>query len=775
MLCRAVGSRGQLFVAPLWKGAVTTIGKSGIRHKFASWVDNQKIVVVTDESGEEEVVLYDTEKENACKKFGKIGEWGYIQELLPDPTGKYVAVSVASKLYILSLDHGKYTMVDEANHRYFREFSWSPDGKWLAYAKFEGEFNYASIYLYSLESKKITQLTKEEAHDYCPCFDPKGRYLYFLSKRVFNPYGDSLQNDYNFPVTARPYMIVLKASNYSPFSSMANLDKEEEAEKKPEKKEKGKSGKKKGKPEDVKVEIDLEGIQDRIVEIPMKEGRYFGLSAVEDKVLVIHRPLTGELQDHSYFQENTGAENRLLSYDLKDQKEKVLVKKISSFSHAYPYKKMVLRIDNKLRIVKSGEEVKEEDEKPGKEGGWIDLGRFKVMVSPKAEWRQMMREAWRWQLHFYWREDMKGLDWEKVYDKYLPVLDKVRTRLELNDLFWEMYGETGTSHAYVLGGDVPSTPYYRVGTLAVDFEADPKSGRYKIEKIYKGDPSNRLRRSPLSEPGMNVKEGDYLLAVNGQEVKVPHHPYAYLVHLAGSDVSLKISSAPDGKNSREITVNALSSELPVRYHQWVKENREYIGEKTEGMVGYLHIPDMDVAGLVNFHRDFLWQFNKKGLIVDLRYNAGGHVSQVILSKLQRKVLGYCKPRKGDLEAYPYQTLSGPIVALCDEHTGSDGDIFCQAFKDLKLGTLIGKRTWGGVVGIQCDKRLVDGGMLTQPEFAFWFKTQGWDIENRGVEPDIEVDYAPSDYAQGKDPQLERAIAEILKQIERFKEELPKME
>jgi tricorn protease len=244
------------------------------------------------------------------------------------------------------------------------------------------------------------------------------------------------------------------------------------------------------------------------------------------------------------------------------------------------------------------------------------------------------------------------------------------------------------------------------------------------------------------------------------------------MNLAGCDVVLKISPTPDEKDAREVTITTLTSELLPRYHQWVKDNRCYVAEKTDGKVGYIHLPDMDIAGLIHFHRDFLWQFNKQGMVIDIRQNAGGHVSQIILAKLQRKALGYCKPRRGELEAYPYQALRGPIVALCDENTGSDGDIFCQAFKDLNLGTLIGKRTWGGVIGIQCDKRLVDGGVLTQPEFAFWFKSRGWNIENNGVEPDIEVDNDPNAYLKGKDDQLDKAIEVVLEQLDKYKEETP---
>lgn len=768
-----INTRGLLSIAPVWEGPVSYMGETtGVRHKLCRWMpDNTRILAVNDEKGEEEVVLYSYPEIEVKKRFGKIGEGGYIQQVVPSPKGELAAIATSSRLYILNLESGDATFVGESNHRYFREFSWSPDGQWLVYAKYEGEFNYASLYLYSIESKITKRITMGDAHDYCPCFDPKGRYIYFLSKRVFNPYEDSLQNDYNFPATSRPYLLVLKASEYSPFSSTGSLDKIEEEEKPKEKEEKAKEEK-----EEKKVEIDLDGLEDRIQEIPIKEGRYLALSVAEDKVFILEKPIKGELSDTPFWMASTRSDFRFFYYDLKERKEKNISTKISNFSHNYPYKKMVLQFGNRLRVVKAGEEIKEEaDSKPGKENGWFDLERVRVMIDPRAEWLQMLKEGWRWQRDFYWRSDMNGLDWQKVLDKYLLVFEKVRTRQELGDLLWEIYGELGTSHAYVMMGESPVIPIYRVGVLGADIQLDPATHKYQIKRIYQGDLSHQEHRSPLSQPGIRVKEGDYLLKINGKKLSPPEHPYEHLLNMAGQEVLLSVCSQADEKDAREVVVTTLASELPVRYHQWVKDNREYIARKTQDRVGYLHVPDMGMEGLISFHKDFLWQFNKKGLIVDVRHNAGGHVSQVLLSKLQRRALGYCSPRKGELECYPYQTLRGPIVALCDEFTGSDGDIFCQAFKDLQLGTLIGKRTWGGVVGIMCDKRLVDGGLLTQPEFAFWFKSRDWAVENNGVVPDIEVEYDPASYAQGKDPQLDRAIEEILKQMETYKEELPKFD
>lgn len=779
-----LGTRGQVSIAPLWNGAVKHLGSTSGRNRLSSWHnDGEQIISVSDENGEQELFVYN--KNTRESKKIELPEKGYIQQILPAPKHNLVAVSVLSKLYIVDIETKQCTLVDEANHRYFREFSWAPDGKWLAFAKYEGYVGYASIYIYSTETKTITRVTSEDAHDYCPCFDPKGRYLYFLSKRVFNPYGDSLQNDYNFPATARPYMVILRKTMCSPFTTMGDietlekLDKEaKEKEKealKNEEKETPKNGEKEK--EEPKVEIDLEGIEYRIHEIPIREGKYISITASKDSIFILKKPLEGKLYEASPWgggQEKP--QKKLIEYNLRERKERVVVKRLTHYTHHFPYNKMVLKVGYKIRIVNAGEEIKDDFEyKPGKETGWFNLTRLKTMVNPKEEWEQMFKEGWRWQRDFYWNPSMNNLDWNKMYDKYYPLLKKIRTRSELTDLLWEVNGELATSHAYVLFGEVPPTRVYKVGVLGVDLEFDETTEKFKFKKIYKGDIAHQQKRSPLCESGIEAEDGDFLLSINGESLNKAHHPYEHLLYFADQEVTLEISKTPNKEDAKEVTIKTLKTEIPIRYQQWVRENRKYVEEKTKGKIGYIHIPDMGVPGLVSFHKDFLWQFGKDGLIVDVRYNGGGHVSSVLLPKLQRKVLGYCKPRRGELETYPYQTPKGPIVALCDGNTGSDGDIFCQAFKDMKLGTLIGKRTWGGVVGIQPDKKLVDGGILTQPEFSFWFKSTGWNVENQGVTPDIEVDNAPQDYKNGTDNQLDKAIEVILGDLDRqAEEELPKL-
>jgi tricorn protease len=350
---------------------------------------------------------------------------------------------------------------------------------------------------------------------------------------------------------------------------------------------------------------------------------------------------------------------------------------------------------------------------------------------------------------------MSDIDWDRVYDRYRAVLPRVRTRSELSDLIWEMQGELGTSHAYEYGGDYRVPPQYQRGFLGADLVwGDSRSG-YRIEHIYRGDSWNRETDSPLAEPGLAVREGDVLVAIGGKRLTREVTPDRLLVNTAGRDVSITLRSRKD--EERTVLVKALASEGALRYRAWVEANRHLVHQRTGDRVGYLHIPDMGPWGFSEFHRGFLSEFDREGLIVDVRYNRGGHVSSLLLEKLARKRVGYDTPRYGAPVPYPPESVGGPIVAMTNQFAGSDGDIFSHCFKLYNLGPLVGKRTWGGVIGIDPYHHLVDGTLTTQPEFSFWFVDVGWRVENYGTDPDHDVDVAPHDYRDGKDPQLDLAL------------------
>jgi tricorn protease len=422
-------------------------------------------------------------------------------------------------------------------------------------------------------------------------------------------------------------------------------------------------------------------------------------------------------------------------------------------------------------VVNAGEKPKDSSDKTTREAGWLDLERIRVSIEPRAEWRQMYREAWRLQRDQFWTEDMASVDWNRVNEIYEPLLDRVATRGEFSDLLWEMQGELGTSHAYEYGGDYRPAPSYDMGVLGAHYEWDPEAGGYRITRILQGDPGEPGKDSPLNRVGADIRVGDVILTIGGQHLTETVTPDQALVHQAGLEVQLTLASR-DGGEPRRVSVKTLSTERPIRYREWVDTNRKRVHEATDGRIGYLHIPDMGAAGYAEFHRGFLVEAHRDGLIVDVRYNGGGHVSQLLLEKLGRKRLGYDVERWGAIKPYPDESIVGPMVAITNEHAGSDGDVFSHCFKLLGLGPLVGKRTWGGVVGVWPRHALVDGTLTTQPEFAFWFEDVGWSLENHGTVPDVELDIKPQDYAAHRDPQLEQAIAMTLEALKAHPPEKP---
>ncbi len=687
---------------------------------------------------------------------------------------------------LVDLEKSEARVLDRSDYGRIYGFDWSPDGRWIAYG-FRMSNQKTAIKLCEIETGDTHFVTDPVLEDTSPAFDPEGKYLYFLGHRIFNPVYDSLQFDLSFPSGIKPYVITLQRDLRSPFmpEPKAPNDKDKDKEKENGKKEKEEASKegeeKKDENEDTAekpegegekekengdgkppaITIDLDGITRRALPFPVSEGRYRAVSGIKGKALFLVYPTRGSMLDDN---DDHDVQGRLESFDFEKQKSETLIDRISGYNLSRDYKSMLYRSGQRLRVVKAGEKPKNDNDRAGRESGWLDLSRVKVSVQPAAEWKQMFAEAWRLQREHFWAEDMSGIDWDAIYAQYAPLVERVSSRSELSDLFWELQGELGTSHAYEGGGDYRSQPYYRQGYLGVDWRYDSETQRYRIARIIEGDPANARETSPLNSPGLNVIEGDAVLAINGQRVGPDRSPQELLVNQAGNEVQLTIE---DGKTqeTRVVTVKASSDEMSARYREWVEHNRRVVHEKSDGKVGYVHIPDMSPRGFAEFHRSYLAEYDYPALLVDVRFNGGGHVSGLLLEKLARKRIGYDFPRWGQPQPYPDESPRGPMVALTNEHAGSDGDIFSHSFKLMGLGPLIGKRTWGGVIGISPSHTLVDGTRTTQPEYAFWFKDVGWNVENYGTDPDIEVDIAPQDYAAGADPQLDRAIAEALRMIE----------
>lgn len=515
------------------------------------------------------------------------------------------------------------------------------------------------------------------------------------------------------------------------------------------------------------LRIDLEGIEQRVLAFPVADGRFGKIAGIPGKAIFTQFPLQGSLENSDPW-ENEGPESgTLYAYSFKDYKLETLTDNVSWFELSRNAKKMLYASGRRLRVINAGEKPSNEGGHP-RRSGWIDLSRVKVSINPPSEWAQMFREAWRLQRDHFWTEDMADVDWQTVYERYFPLIERVSTRSEFSDLMWEMQGELGTSHAYEMGGDYRWGPYYNQGFLGTQLRWDAEAGGYQVGEVLEGDPWNPYATSPLRGPGIDVQPGDLLVAVNGQPVDAELSPAQLLVNQAGQEVLLtfapRLSTEAEKTKQprRNFVVRTLYNERATRYRAWVEANRQRVHEATAGRVGYVHIPDMGARGYAEFHRGYLAEVDRDALIIDVRYNGGGHVSQLILEKLARRRIGYDHSRWSGQIPYPIDSVAGPLVALTNEHAGSDGDIFCHSFKLLKLGPLIGKRTWGGVVGISPRHALVDGTMTTQPEHSFWFEDVGWNVENYGTEPDIEVDITPQDYVAGRDLQLDRALEEMVR-------------
>ncbi len=753
----ALDVRGKLFTMGLWEGAACQLGMvDGARHRHAQWLaDGSTVVATSDETGEERVQSW---KDGATRS--QPWDIGRAVAMRAAPKGSLVAIgNHRNQVIVGDVDTGESAVIDHSDHGRTEELAWSPDGKWLAYTYWAGA-RHCAIKLYSVESKTSVLATQPEFRDYAPAFDPTGKYLYFLSLRTFDPVYDAVQFELSFPRAARPYLIALAAGTPPPFDPAPKGLGGDEHRRKDDHAKEG---------EGVSVRVDVDGLARRVAAFPVAENRFGQIAGVAGhKVIWTVLPIVGA-HGRGGHRESPG---RLELFDFDTLRAETLADRVEAFDLANDGATLIVRDGKRLRAIPAnrkleGPEAKEST--PSRKSGWLDLDRIRAAVEPRAEWKQMLREIWRLQRDHFWTADMSGVDWNKVYDKYAPFLDRIASRAELSDLVWEMQGELGTSHAYEMGGDHRRPPSWTLGQLGAAL-APAKDGRgYDIVSIVEGDPWDAGADSPLNAIGVEAKVGERIVAVNGQPVTKATPPQALLVHQANTKVELTFES-PHGR--RTAVVTTLADEVPARYREWVEKNRAFVHAKSDGRVGYFHLPDMQSAGFAEFHRYFSAECDRDALIVDLRYNRGGHVSQLLLEKIARKRSGYAIARWMKPSPYPDEAVVGPVVALTNEHAGSDGDIFSHNFKLMKLGPLVGMRTWGGVVGIWPRHKLVDGTETTQPEFSFWFSDVGFGVENYGTDPTIEVDNSPQDARAGRDRQLETALATALDLVGKAKPGVP---
>lgn len=773
----AITSRGKSFYFSNWEGPVTQIGKPhGVRYRQTQWLfDKENMVTISDDGGFESIEMHNIKEGKKSVKRLKDLNIGIIARLRVSPTENIVAVSNNRfQLFLIDLKSEKITEIAKSKFDRIEDFCFSPDGNLICYSMANANF-LSSLYLYDIEKNENHQITSKGFSDYQPTFDPDGRYIYFLSAREFNPVYDTSYFQLGFPLGVRPYLLSLRKDTLSPFTEeYSRLFPRKHSDREDEMKDEKDDKKETKKTKKIKIDVDYENISDRIISFPLPEKNYLQIQAVKDGLVFSREPVKGALH-HWYFEKHSSDE-KLELFDFNTQKSERIADKVVSFKVSMNGKSLVYRSENKLFLKsdifeENGYDSHHKDHSKSK-SGWIDLSRVKVNLDPVKEWEQMYNEAWRLQKEQFWSPDMSGIDWDLVYKRYHPLLEKVATRSEFSDLIWEMQGELGTSHAYEMGGDYKAAPNYRLGSLGADYIYDEKEKAYKIIHIIKGD--SWKNNSPLRSLGVDVKEGDFIISINGETLNAEVTPNSLLVNKAKNFVNVEIKSASTGK-SKTFNIKTNASDFDARYRERVENLKAYVHEKSNGKLGYVHIPDMGPGGFSEFHRNYIMESSKDGLVIDLRDNRGGHVSQLLLEMISRKQIGYDLSRHGSTGTYPSHSVAGPLVCVTDEFAGSDGDIFSHNFKQMKLGTLVGKRTWGGVVGIHPRLELADGTITTQPEYATYMKDVGYGVENYGTDPDIEVDITPQDFAQGKDPQLDKAISVALAQLKKNPVKLPKFD
>ena len=638
---------------------------------------------------------------------------------------------------------GRSGELDRTAHGDISGLTFSPDSAWLAWAHPHQE-PLSQIKIGRVDGTSSIEVTPLRFSDYGPVFTKDGKHLAFLSVRTFDPVYDAHVFDLSFPTGCRPYLVPLRATTPSPFD--------------PSLQGRGFNGEDDQPPADDKqkddapprTEVDPEGLQSRVVPVPVPAANYGNLRAAKDALIWLRHPLTGRLGDGS----ETTRETVLERYDLKKRAKSELGKEFKAFEVSGDGTRLVVNGKNGLQT------------RPATEGDdvvGIDLDRVAVQLDPVAEWRQGYHEAGRLMRDHFWRADMNGVDWQGALDRYAPLVERLGTHSELVDLLWEVQGELGTSHAYAIAGGGHLDPRRRQGLLGADLTRDP-DGVWRVERILPGESSDHGARSPLLAPGVAVREGDALTAVNGRPVDATHGPLPLLAGTADQPVELTVRPATGG-DPRKVVVTPIADETRLRYHDWVEGRRAHVRQESGGRLGYLHVPDMVASGWAQFHRDLRTEMAFEGLVVDVRENSGGHISELVLEKLSRRVIGWTRVRGYEPMRYPGDSPRGAIVAVTDEFAGSDGDIVSAGIKNRAIGPLVGVRTWGGVIGIDSRYSLVDGTVVTQPRYSFWLEGHGWGVENHGVDPDVEVVMAPHDRVAGRDPQLDKAIELALAALE----------
>jgi tricorn protease len=740
-------ARGEIFTVPAEKGHARNLTQTtGVAERFPAWSpDGRWIAYFSDATGEYELHVRAQGGAGEVRKFN-LGAPSFYDRIEWSPDSKKIAYTGKSlRVWYLDLEKKTPVLVDQDLFQPpdgMPAPKWSPDSRWLAYTKYLPS-HMRAIYCYSLETGQARQATDGMSFANDLVFDASGKYLFFTASTNIGPVVEGTMWSLNRPVSSTAYVLVLRQDLPSPLAP------ESDEEKDKDKAAPANSAKDKEPP---RVSIDFDRIGRRILALPLPARNYRELVAGKAGMLfLIEGPNLVKPVGFS-------GVNTLQRFDLSTRKTTKLAEGIGSFALSANGEKMLVRQGAKTFIGSSAAALK-----PGE--GEVRLEGVEMWLDPRQEWKQMFRESLRIQRDFFYDPNLHGLDLKALEREFAPYLDTINTRAELNYLFSEMYGRLSVGHLYIVGGDMPAAKAVPGGLLGADYRIE--NGRYRFARVFDGESWSPQLSAPLAPPGVNVVEGEYLLAVNGRDIMASGNLYQALEATANKSVLLRVGPNPSNQGSREVTVVPAGDEKQLRYTAWVEDNRRLVDQLSNGRLAYMHLPDTSSGAYANFTRWFFAQAGKQGVIVDERFNSGGLSADYVIDYLGHALLNYRTTREGRDMTTPIAGIFGPKAMLINEYAGSGGDSMPWYFRRAKLGPLIGKRTWGGLVGFYAPvPRLIDGGAVSAPNRGFWTPEGQWEVENFGVAPDIEVEYDPRLARQGYDPQLEKAVAVLLDELKK---------
>lgn len=744
-------AHGEILTVPAEKGNIRNLTASpSVADRDPSWSNNGKsIAYFSDEAGEYALHVRNQDGLGTTTKI-KLGDPpSFFYSPTWSPDDKKIAY-FDKRLNLWYVDLEKKTPVKVDTDRYDSpsySFSprWSPDSRWLTYCKQLANHQHA-IFLYALASGKATQVTDGLSNSISPDFDKSGKYLYFIASTTVALSGGWIDmSSIGHPITSAVYVMVLRNDEPSPLAPQSD---DENAEKKDEPKPEAKDKAKPAPP--VEVRVDFDNIGQRILALPLPEKNYFAVTPGKEGVVYTQ---DGPLVDFQH-----GPRQMTVNkFDFKTRKTDKILEGVSVFVLSDNREKMLYQRGTNWFITGAASAAKAGE-------GALKLAEMEVRVDPRAEWKQMYHETWRIERDFFYDPHFHGLDLGAAEKFYAPYVAGVSSRNDLNYLFEEMLGNVTVGHMFVRGGTEPQVPKLKVGLLGTDFKIE--NGRYRFAKVYNGENWNPELRAPLTQPGVNVKPGEYLLAVRGRELKASDNVYSFFEETAGQQITLKVGPSADGAGSHEVTVVPVDNETNLRHLAWIEENRRKVDQLSGGKLAYVHLPDTAMGGFTNFNRYFFAQIGRQGAVIDERYNHGGDIADYVIDYLNRKPMGLIATREGEDIVDPTQAIYGPKVMIINQFAGSGGDAMPWYFRKAKSGVLVGMKTWGGLVGIGGYPPLIDGGSVTAPRWAFYGITGQWEVENHGITPDVEVELDPKLAREGHDAQLEKAVAVALEMMKK---------